>query len=311
MRRWLLIAISLVVIGYLLTGVTQVGLDERAVVRRFGRVLDEQPGPGLHIGLPWGMDRVDRVAVDRVRRVEVGYRPDADDPGQATPPGQLLTGDQNLVNLQVVVSYAVRPERLADFVAHAEQADGLVARTTEAAMAEWVGSRTVDDVLLRGKVELPRWLTEEAQRRLEGYGIGVEVREATVAHLLPPAEVKSDFDRVNQAQTEIRTRLHQAEEQADRSVRAALAEKYRLEQLAAAYANDRRTMARAEADRFERRRRQYEAMRQANPAALSAIWWDEMSRLFARLREGGQVDLLDNHLGADGLDITIVTPKKK
>lgn len=311
MRRWLLFAIFLVVVAYLLTGVTQVGLDERAVVRRFGRVLDEQPGPGLHIGLPWGMDRVDRVAVDRVRRVEVGYRPDADDPGQATPPGQLLTGDQNLVNLQVVVSYAVRPERLADFVAHADEADGLVARTTEAAMAEWVGSRNVDDVLLRGKVELPRWLTEEAQRRLEAYGIGVEVREATVAHLLPPAEVKSDFDRVNQAQTEIRTRLHQAEEQADRAVRAALAEKYRLEQLAAAYANDRRTMARAEADRFERRRRQYEAMRQANPAALSAIWWDEMSRLYARLRDGGRVDLLDNHLSADGLDITIVTPTKK
>ena len=54
------------------TAVTQVQPGERAVVRRFGRVLPDTPGPGLYVGLPWGIDRVDRVAVGRVRRVSVG-----------------------------------------------------------------------------------------------------------------------------------------------------------------------------------------------------------------------------------------------
>ena len=35
------------------------------------------------------------------------------------------------------------------------------------------------------------------------------------------------------------------------------------------------------------------------------------AKLFAKLREGGRVDLLDHHLGPDGLDITILTPPKK
>src|SRR6516162_6908353 len=99
MRRSFLIAgITLLVAAcYALTGVTQVRPGERAVIRRFGRVLEDNPGPGLWFGLPWGMDRVDRIAIDRVRSVEVGYSPEEDDVG-LTPAGQLLTGDHNLVN---------------------------------------------------------------------------------------------------------------------------------------------------------------------------------------------------------------------
>src|SRR5262245_27279672 len=91
------LAVAAVLFGaYLLTGVTQVRTDERAVVRRFGRVV-ATPGPGLWIGLPWGMEQVDRVQVDRVRRVEVGFQPNTDQDGQTAPTGQLLTGDHNLV----------------------------------------------------------------------------------------------------------------------------------------------------------------------------------------------------------------------
>src|SRR5947209_15475217 len=114
-RPWLLggaVLFLLLGLSYLLTGVTQVRPGERALVRRFGRVLDEQPEPGLFVGLPWGMDRIDRVPVDRVRRVEVGYQPDADEDKLTTPPGQLPTGDHNLVNVQVVLNYSVRHDRV-------------------------------------------------------------------------------------------------------------------------------------------------------------------------------------------------------
>src|SRR5205814_4817243 len=108
--------------AYLLTGVYQVGPDERAVVRRFGKVV-ARPGPGLGVGLPWGVDRVDRVPVRTVRQVRVGYDPDT--AGAATTPqGQMLTGDQNLVNVQLVVDYAIgeTDEDLDNYVIHREQA---------------------------------------------------------------------------------------------------------------------------------------------------------------------------------------------
>src|SRR6476469_9592179 len=106
--RKLGIALVAVAVLYLLTGVVQVRRGERAVVRRFGRVLEHSPEPGLWVGLPWGMDRVDRVEVDTVRSVEVGY----DEAGgeAALPAGQVLTGDNNLVNVRVTLFYKVRPD---------------------------------------------------------------------------------------------------------------------------------------------------------------------------------------------------------
>src|SRR5687767_13939533 len=89
-------------LAYLATGVAQVRPEERAVVRRFGKVV-ARPGPGLWVGLPWGIDRVDRVPVRAVRQLDVGYDPDAGDNLAATPPGQFLTGDQNLVDVKLVL----------------------------------------------------------------------------------------------------------------------------------------------------------------------------------------------------------------
>src|SRR5262249_29070147 len=127
-RYILLVAVVVPLIAYLMTGLVQVQPGERAVVRRFGQVLPEKPGPGLWIGLPWGMDRVDRVSIDEVRRVEVGYQPSQDD-GISTPPGQLLTGDHNLVNIRVVLRYRVgdKDDQLEQFVLHRDRADILIA----------------------------------------------------------------------------------------------------------------------------------------------------------------------------------------
>ena len=51
--------------------------DEVGIVRRFGAVLREPWEPGLHWGLPWGIDRVDRIKLNQTRTIAVGAtRPD-------------------------------------------------------------------------------------------------------------------------------------------------------------------------------------------------------------------------------------------
>src|SRR5581483_10965163 len=102
--RYLRILLVVFIVAYLLTGVVQIRPGERGVVRRFGRLLAERLEPGLSIQLPWGMDRVDTVAVDRVQSVTVGYQQD-DSFGETMPSGQLLTGDHNLVNVQAILTY--------------------------------------------------------------------------------------------------------------------------------------------------------------------------------------------------------------
>jgi membrane protease subunit HflK len=312
MRSFLILLVVLILSGaYLLTGVVQVRPGERAVVRRFGRVLEQKPGPGLWVGLPWGMDRVDRVSVDAVRRVEIGYQPAQDDGSQETPAGQLLTGDHNLINLQVVLAYRVRENEVEEYVLNKDRVDTLVGRVAETVLAEWVGGQSVDDVLLQGQVALRGWLVAEAQQRLEPYQLGIEIQQADVAHLFPPAEVKNAFDEVTRAQTEIRTAANRAEQEAQRRLNEAQSERYRMLQLAGAYAREQRVGAEAEASSFEQRLQQYRDLKKSNPDFLRRVWLDEMGKLLARLKQNGQLDLLDRHLSGDGLDLTVVQPPPK
>ena len=310
MRRYAIGLLALALAGYAATGMVQVLPGERGVVRRFGRVLEHKPEPGLWVGLPWGMDRVDRVPVDRFQSVTVGYRDDAGD--GATPAGQLLTGDHNLVNVQATLYYKVRADEVEHYVEAADRVDGLLERAAETALAQWVGSRDVDDVLLNGKTRLAPALVEGTQREVEPYRLGVQLLDAQVALVAPPDAVKYDFDRVAQQQAKNEQRYNQEQQQADTALRTAQAHAYRVGQEAAAYAEGQRLLARQDADRFLARLRQYEAGRRNNPDYLRQIWEEERGKLLAKLKENGQIGLLDHHLGADGLDMTIApaAPKK-
>jgi membrane protease subunit HflK len=305
--RLLVLAFVVGLAAYLFTGVTQVRPGERAVVRRFGRVVDK-PGPGLRVGLPWGIERVDRVAVDQVRRVLIGFRPELEANDEETPAGQLLTGDQNLVNVQVLLDYTIADDHVEDYLAQASRVDGIIARAAEAVLTAWVAARRVDDVLARGKIDLPRPLVERTQALVAPYQLGVMLQEASVVHLLPPDEVRPAFDEVSRAQTSIRTRENEARLEAARRHREAETERTRLAKQVAAYAREQDVAARAEAASFEKRLEQYHRLRTQNPHFLAAIWWDSLGRLLARLKEDGRIDLLDNRLGSEGLDITIMPP---
>jgi membrane protease subunit HflK len=302
-----------VFLASLLTGLTQVRPGEVAVVRRFGRVLDHRPGPGLYVGLPWGLERVDRVEVDRVRRITAGYAGAEAPESDTTPPGQLLTGRHNLVNVAIVIDYKVDPERVVDFVIQEDRVQPLLERAAETALAEWVAGREVDYVLLRGKQALPAWLVRETQKRIDPYGLGVQVTDAGVTHLAPPAEVKDAFDKVTRAETETGQRKNKALQNKAKRWQEALGEKFQLERLTDAYAREQRVLAEAEAANFTKRLDQYRKLGKGNPQYLNALWWDEMSRLYARLRANGRIDVLDNYLGASGLDITQVPllPREK
>lgn len=307
------LVLGLLLAGFLLwtasTAITLVQPGERAVVRRFGRLLDHKPQPGLHVGLPWGIDRVDRVPIGQVRRVVVGFSAPSEKDEEETPPGQLLTGDHNLVNVEVEVFYTIREEQVEKFVLKQDVADPLVERVAEAALARWLAGRPVDGrpqdaVLLRGQALLPPYLREEIQDRLEPYDLGIAIEEAVVRRLYAPEEVKDAFDEVSQAQAGMKTRLNQAEQVARRRFLEAQGEEFRMLSLAKAYAQEKTQEAQADADGFRRRLATYRTIAAAEPNYLDRLWLEEMTRIYSEMRRTGRIDLLDHHLSEGGLNIT-------
>ena len=310
MRRWRIVFVPIALV-YLATGVAQIRPEERAVVTRFGRVV-ARPGAGLWVGLPWGFDRVDRIAIRNIQ-LDVGYSPDALDDTSATPVGQLLTGDQNLANVKLVLEYAIdeRDGELERYLAVRDRVDAILGREAETVAGEWVGARTVDEVLLTGRAELPRWAMERLPERIASHRLGIVVQRISVDFLGAPAEVRDAFEAVNQAQTSIRTKENQAQQEANQRLREVQSLQFRLEQQSSSYKLERESLALADADAFRKRLEQYNRLKATNPDILAGIWWEEMGRVLLGMKGRGRVDLLDSFLGKDGLDITQFVPTKR
>ena len=110
-------------------GWTTVGPGERLMVSRLGRFVGAS-GPGLHLGWPAPFESVIRLAPERVRSIEIGFRTDTADGDDSTgwesdhgrtvtalaeDEALLLTGDGQLVELSATVQYTLdarQPERL-------------------------------------------------------------------------------------------------------------------------------------------------------------------------------------------------------
>jgi membrane protease subunit HflK len=297
------------------TSLTQVQSHERAVIRRFGRILPDKPKQGLHIGLPWGIDRVDLAPVGRVRTIDVGYVVAETPEDEVVPVGQMLTGDHNLVNVQARINFKVRDTEkdMEKYVLQQDAVNAFVARAAESLLAEWIAARKIDHVLRDGKSELPTFLHAGLQARLDPYGIGVEIENISIPKLNAPDQVRAAFDNVAATKNSIDTLIKDAKKQAYGRERAAQSQAEEMERKAVTYAYAQETAATTEASNFLKRLDQYRELSRNNPDYLNTLWLDEMTRVYARMKESGRLELLDHYLTNEGINIMQfpLRPQKK
>jgi len=88
--RILPLALGVIPVLWLASGVYTVNPGHKGVVRTFGRET-ARTEPGLNYRYPWPFQRVDIVSVEQIRRIEVGFRGNQRVPEEAL----MLTGDEN------------------------------------------------------------------------------------------------------------------------------------------------------------------------------------------------------------------------
>ena len=251
MRRYFMGGLLVALAAYAGSGLRVIRQDELGVVRRFGAALPDPRGPGLHWGLPWGMDRVDRLQVGRTRTLTVG------DDGQAGAPlarrpdpeaDDVLTGDLNLVTAQVTLQYRVSDP--AAFLFAAGSVEEALARATEAALTRSVASRGVDDVLTTGRAEVADAMARTIQESSDRQGLGVSIRAVRLGRVAPPVAVAGAFADASRARSDRRQVVSDAEAYRDRTLADARGRAREVADRAAA-AHDRAVrLAEGEAHRF-------------------------------------------------------------
>jgi membrane protease subunit HflK len=248
-RRGLAIAGLLLIaaLAYGATGWYVVAPGEVAVVRRLGRVLAVPRGPGAHLGLPWGFDRVDRVRPNEVRRLSVGVAGVAT-VGDAPGAGEYLTGDLNLVRVRAVVQYRVADPKA--FVLRSKSVDPILTRLTEASLSRALSRQAIDATLREGRAEVAREAERDLTRAADRYGLGVSILGVSLTDARPPVEVAPDFAAAQAARSDHDRRLTEAATRA--ATVLSTAESQANARIEAAHAASDRTLAlsRARADRF-------------------------------------------------------------
>jgi membrane protease subunit HflK len=251
MRRWGGLIPAIALMAYAATGITVVSQDELAVVRRLGAVIGEPWEPGLHWGLPWGFDRIDRVKPGQTRTLTVGARDLQAAPLSKAPNPEsddFLTGDLNLVSAQAIVQYRVA-EPVA-FLFATTSVDAALTATAESALARALVERGIDDVLTTGRAEVADRMLRAIRAQADAQGLGVSIRAVRLGRVAPPVPVAPAFADAARARSDRRQVVTQAEEYRDRALADARGQTREIADRASARFDRSVQVAKGEADRF-------------------------------------------------------------
>ncbi len=275
---------------YAASGLFVVKGNERALVTRMGRADQALVGAGLHYDLPWPWARVRRVNLHELRTVSVGLRGgeslrEADFLRglAADRQGEFLTGDKNVLHLQIDVQYSIVDPYLWLFGdARPERGVRLL---TEALATDVIARSGVDFVHPLGLDELTRLLTRLMQHAVEQQPWGVVVDDVSIGGVFPPVEVKAAFLDVSNARAEKDRLIHEEHTRGEQRLSNAQAAARQRVQQAETERNTQVEGARGAADRFARVIAQFHHEAQTGAVDYRAVKQRAMSRMYAETLE--------------------------
>jgi len=234
-----LIGIGLLVL-YGLQGFYQVDTDERAVELVFGKPKTELSGPGLHWHW-WPFETVEKVQIVE-KQVAIGSS------GVGANSGLMLSGDQNIVDVQFAVLYSV--VQPANYLFNIASPDEMVRQVAESAMREIVGRRPAQDVFRDNRAAIATEVRSSMQSTLDEYGAGIAINTVSIEDAAPPREVADAFEEVQRAEQNEDQFREEANQYSNQKLGAARGQAAQIREDAAAYATRVVQEAEGEAQRF-------------------------------------------------------------
>ena len=166
------------VIAYILSGTYFVSWDEVGIVRRFGVVVNENAPPGINYRLPFPIEQVTLVKKDNIQALETGRQ-------------ELLTGDTNLLNVNLSVHYTVASA--LDYSLNVSNVNSLIRVGASTGIREIVGRKNIDYLLTEGKADVENEARGLLQGMMDKNQTGVRVVSVQLTEVSPPESVMASF----------------------------------------------------------------------------------------------------------------------
>lgn len=288
--RGIWIAVVIVIALYLLSGFYVVQPGEKGVVLLFGKV-SSITGPGLRYRLPRPFMEAITVDVATVRRAEIGFRSDPTRTRAVPQEALMLTGDENIVDVQLIVQYVVNDP--IKFLFGAQSPETALKASAEVALRGVVGENTIDYTMTSGRMEVQKKVELYLQRLLDNYNTGLLVVQARLLAVDPPGQVQEAFHDVVRAWEDRERLIKEADGYREDVIPKARGMAQQEIREAEAYKAQRVIRAKGDAARFDQLRKEYV---KAPEVTRQRLYLESVERFLPKTRkfimEGGESRVL-------------------
>jgi membrane protease subunit HflK len=276
---------ALIVLGVLalwgFSGFFRVEPDELGVVLRFGKQVREVQ-PGLNYHLPYPIEKVLTPKALRINKIDIGMRivDDLRRGGTATrdvpEESLMLTGDENIVDVDFSVLWKVKPTGVGDYLFNIQNPEGTVKAVAESAMREVIGRSEIQPILTGARQTIENAVQELMQRTLDHYGAGILVQQVQLQKVDPPSQVIDAFRDVQAARADLERAINEAQTYANRVVPEARGRVAQITQAAEAYKQQTVAEATGQTARFLKI---YEEYKKAPDVTRERMYLETMERI--------------------------------
>lgn len=243
---------GIIVFTALKGAIYSIGPDEVGVIQRFGKYIGLSSS-GLHGKIPFGIDKVTPIKVEKIFKEEFGTRTSiaetrTDYSRQYADESLMLTGDLNILDVRWIVQFKIKDPVKVLFAVRSPIDN--IRDVSEVVMRRFVGDYTVDSVLTTKREEIDDLAQQEMQKILDEYQTGVHIVTVKLLDVNPPEKVKPAFNEVNEAKQEREKLINEAWEAYNKVIPRAKGEAEKTIREAEGYELDKINRAKGEANRF-------------------------------------------------------------
>lgn len=191
---------SAVIVLWLSSGIVQVETYQQGALYRFGKLKEETLKPGIHLTLPWPIDRTEIYNTETVNEITVGYlSTEATDNLWTEGHGEseyklLLGGGNELVSINLRVEYKI--DNLKTYLSCSSSPEKML----ESAAYETVTSHTIntdlDTILAQDRTEFSNLFEKELRERTARFNTGLKIVDVVIESIHPPVEVAQIYQKI-------------------------------------------------------------------------------------------------------------------
>jgi membrane protease subunit HflK len=234
----------------------------------------------LVVGWLATIQAVDVVNLQAVRRTEIGFRTERGQPVRVANEALMLTGDENIVDLQLIVQYRVRDPSQYLFVLR--DPEETLGAATEVAIRSVVGNTTIDDILTIGRAQAQDQTLQYLQTLMDDYQSGLLITEVKLQVVDPPDQVKDAFNEVVRAREDRERQQNEAQAYQEDIVPKARGQAEEIVRAAEAYREERVLQAQGDAARFSALLAEY---RNGKDVTRERLYLETIERVLVNVRK--------------------------